>query len=455
MAIPVAECTPVTDAFATPAAECTPVTDAFATPAAECTPVTDAFATPAAECTPVTDAFAMPTAVTTVVTAVSAMPTAECTPVTAVSAMPTAECTPVTAVSAMPTAAVTTVVTDAFAMPAADCTPVTAVFAMPTAVTTVVTGFPAQTGRWSTELCDCCLDMDICCLGFWCFPCLQCKVAGDFGMCCMLPMLDYFFCIVTCLLRPMMRAQYGIYGTCCGDCCEVFWCCPCVWCQMGREVKIRKVPASTPVVTTQCKVAGDFGWCCMMPVLDVFCCAVSCTLRPAMRQRYGIPGTCCRDCSEVFWLYPCVWCQMAREVRIRKVPASTPVVTTQQQPQSHSITTVTTSNTSTGMWTTDMCDCCVDMETCCCAYWCFPCMQCKATADFGWCCLLPLLDVCCIMSCVLRSSMRQRYGIHGSFCDDCCKLLWCYPCVWCQMAREVKLRPAGNTSVITTQVIRG
>ncbi|KAK0130805.1 Cornifelin [Merluccius polli] len=333
----------------------------------------------------------------------------------------------------MPTAAVTTVVTDAFAMPTAECTPATGVSTMPTAVTTVVTGFPAQTGRWSTELCDCCLDMDICCLGFWCLPCLQCKVAGDFGMCCMLPMLDYFFCIVTCLLRPMMRAQYGIYGTCCGDCCEVFWCCPCVWCQMGREVKIRKVPASTPVVTTQvismlpgilCKVAGDFGWCCMMPVLDCFCLAVSCALRPAMRQRYGIPGTCCGDCCEVIWCYPCVWCQMAREVGFRKVPASTPVVTTQ-------VISI------------------------------LPGILCKVAGDFGWCCMMPVLDVfCCAVSCTLRPAMRQRYGIPvrgtgavGTCCRDCSEVFWLYPCVWCQMAREVGIRKVpASTPVVTTQV---
>lgn len=48
----------------------------------------------------------------------------------------------------------------------------------------------------------------------------------------------------------------------------------------------------------------------------------------------------------------------------------------------------------------------------CCAFWCFPCMQCKTAGDFGWCCLMPLLDFCCIVTCCLRSSMRQRYGIQ-------------------------------------------
>ncbi|XP_056431370.1 cornifelin homolog B-like [Gadus chalcogrammus] len=134
----------------------------------------------------------------------------------------------------------------------------------------------------------------------------------------------------------------------------------------------------------------------------------------------------------------------------------------QQQPQQQqprpAITSVTTTTQSvmSGMWSSGVCDCCSDMETCCCGYWCFPCLQCKTTGDFGWCCCLPLVDVCCVVSCCLRSSMRERYGINGSCCDDFCQLLWCYPCVWCQMAREVKTRGGrtGNTSVVTTQVIQ-
>ncbi|CAL8325755.1 unnamed protein product [Lota lota] len=108
-------------------------------------------------------------------------------------------------------------------------------------------------------------------------------------------------------------------------------------------------------------------------------------------------------------------------------------------------------------WSTELCDCCSDIETCCCGYWCFPCLQCKTTGDFGWCCCLPMVDVCCVVSCCLRSSMRQRYAIQGSCCNDVCTVLWCYPCVWCQMAREVKIQKQGSasatTTVITNQVV--
>ncbi|CAG5929197.1 unnamed protein product [Menidia menidia] len=128
----------------------------------------------------------------------------------------------------------------------------------------------------------------------------------------------------------------------------------------------------------------------------------------------------------------------------------------QQQPTQ--IMTVTSTNQSPGTWSTGLCDCCSDMGTCCCGMWCFPCMQCQTAGDFGWCCCMPVLDFCCVVSCCLRSSIRERYNIPGSCCDDFCKILWCYTCTWCQMNREMKIRlkqqPATH-SVVTTQVIRG
>ncbi|XP_077117598.1 cornifelin homolog [Ranitomeya variabilis] len=123
------------------------------------------------------------------------------------------------------------------------------------------------------------------------------------------------------------------------------------------------------------------------------------------------------------------------------------------------ITTQTVTISQSPRWGSDLCDCCDDCGICCCAMWCFPCMQCDTASDFGECLCLPLLDarlmgylwccgICPPVTIAMRAAIRERYKIPGSICNDCVLSCCCYTCTWCQIAREIKVR--SQTSSITT-----
>lgn len=48
------------------------------------------------------------------------------------------------------------------------------------------------------------------CCALWCFPCLQCQTASQFGWCFCMPLLDCCM-TVSCCLRSKMRERYGIH----------------------------------------------------------------------------------------------------------------------------------------------------------------------------------------------------------------------------------------------------
>ncbi|XP_033959219.1 cornifelin homolog isoform X2 [Pseudochaenichthys georgianus] len=88
-------------------------------------------------------------------------------------------------------------------------------------------------------------------------------------------------------------------------------------------------------------------------------------------------------------------------------------------------------------WRSNVCDCGEDCGICLCATF-LPCiLGCQVAQDHGESCCLPFLPGAMI---ALRTSMRDKYHIEGSVCDDWL-IMGCLPlCGLCQMAREQKRR---------------
>ncbi|XP_029625465.1 protein PLANT CADMIUM RESISTANCE 10 isoform X2 [Salmo trutta] len=111
---------------------------------------------------------------------------------------------------------------------------------------------PAVKG-WNTGLFDCCQDMNSCCYGFWCCPCLACSTTGEFGESTCLPLVDIIgpACMVgfgvpiivppaSLSMRVAVRHKYGIQQSLCEDIMVSCCCVWCSWCQMAREIKDHK-----------------------------------------------------------------------------------------------------------------------------------------------------------------------------------------------------------------------
>uniref|UniRef100_A0A672S0Y7 Cornifelin homolog B-like n=1 Tax=Sinocyclocheilus grahami TaxID=75366 RepID=A0A672S0Y7_SINGR len=93
-------------------------------------------------------------------------------------------------------------------------------------------------------------------------------------------------------------------------------------------------------------------------------------------------------------------------------------------------------------WNSGICDCCEDLNSCCFAYWCFPCFTCATTGNFGESTCLPLLDIFgpALMAAFGIGLFRYKYHIGGSICEDIMMTCCCIWCSWCQMSREIKAR---------------
>ncbi|XP_058638170.1 placenta-specific gene 8 protein-like [Onychostoma macrolepis] len=128
-----------------------------------------------------------------------------------------------------------------------------------------------SSNQWSTGICGCFDDCNVCCFGIWCPFCFICSTASDFGEFFCLPLIDNCACTppVSMALRASVRNRYGIQGGLASDCMYVTFCNICSWCQIARELKRRHtvhmvlnaqpavlaippvVSAPKPVVTTQ------------------------------------------------------------------------------------------------------------------------------------------------------------------------------------------------------------
>ncbi|XP_032833113.1 cornifelin isoform X2 [Petromyzon marinus] len=99
---------------------------------------------------------------------------------------------------------------------------------------------PHAQEKWNSGLCDCCDDMGICCCGLFCMPCLECRVASDYGECCCLPLLPG----TSFSIRTGIRERHHIEGTVCRDWVHLACCFSCALCQTARELKHRRRQAN-------------------------------------------------------------------------------------------------------------------------------------------------------------------------------------------------------------------
>ncbi|XP_027637023.2 placenta-specific gene 8 protein-like isoform X1 [Falco peregrinus] len=86
-----------------------------------------------------------------------------------------------------------------------------------------------------------------------------------------------------------------------------------------------------------------------------------------------------------------------------------------------------------GKWQTGLLDCCSDCGVCICGAFCFPCLGCQVARDMNECCL-------CGTSVAMRTLYRTRYNIPGSILDDCTAIMCCPMCTLCQLKRDINRR---------------
>ncbi|XP_071187491.1 uncharacterized protein [Salvelinus alpinus] len=118
-----------------------------------------------------------------------------------------------------------------------------------------------HSNQWSTGICGCFDDLQVCCFAYWRFPCFACTTTSEFGECFCLPLLDVLMgftqlvgvssCTppVSMSMRVAVCNRYAIHGDIMADCVYSTFCNICPWCQMPREIKRRR--QTFTVITAQ------------------------------------------------------------------------------------------------------------------------------------------------------------------------------------------------------------
>ncbi|XP_054608103.1 cornifelin [Nothobranchius furzeri] len=105
----------------------------------------------------------------------------------------------------------------------------------------------------------------------------------------------------------------GLLSCCddCKSCCYGFWCCPCLACTVSEMFGENPCLPLCDILTPAAVSAFGLPFC--VPPAGL-------SLRVAIRQRYGIKGSLCKDiCTSCFCVW-CSWCQLHRELKYQKHP---------------------------------------------------------------------------------------------------------------------------------------
>ncbi|KAL3882530.1 hypothetical protein ACJMK2_028866 [Sinanodonta woodiana] len=91
-------------------------------------------------------------------------------------------------------------------------------------------------------------------------------------------------------------------------------------------------------------------------------------------------------------------------------------------------------------WSSGICDCTNDMQSCLLVYCCGPFYGCYLSREMEENTCLPLWHPFYLTS--LRSKMRTQRNIEGNICCDHCATVWLPSCVMCQLKRELDIMRA-------------